>query len=96
MPAEWTMETLPEPNNADVTLREVPGEMIAAIRFSGTGHESVHMKKQDELESWLDENGYVATGPARYAGYDAPWVPAPLKRNEVMIPVKPTGEPGGE
>ena len=31
MPAEWTMETLPVPNNPNVTLREVPGEMIAAI-----------------------------------------------------------------
>tara|TARA_R110000823_G_scaffold30700_8_gene88106 strand:- start:370 stop:1002 length:633 start_codon:yes stop_codon:yes gene_type:complete len=92
MPDEWTMETLPEPNNPDVTLRAVPGEMIAAIRFSGTGRESVHVKKQAALETWMDANGYVPTGPARYAGYDAPWVPAPLKRNEVMIPVKRAGE----
>ena len=92
MPHEWTMETLPEPNNPDVTLRAVPGEMIAAIRFSGTGRESVHVKKQAVLETWLGANGHVATGPARYAGYDAPWVPAPLKRNEVMIQVKRAGE----
>jgi hypothetical protein len=89
MPKEWTMDTLPEPNNPDVTIREVPGEMIAAIQFNGAGRESAHKKKQVELEAWLSAHGYVATGPARYAGYNAPWVPAPFKRNEVMIPVKP-------
>jgi len=89
MPEEWTMETLPAPNNPDITIREVPGEMIAAIRFNGAGRESAHKKKQAELEAWLGTHDYVATGPARYAGYNAPWVPAPFKRNEVMIPVRP-------
>nr|WP_321441793.1 heme-binding protein [uncultured Hyphomonas sp.] len=89
MPEEWTMETLPVPNNPDITIREVPGEMIAAIRFNGAGRESAHKKKQAELEAWLGTHDYVATGSARYAGYSAPWVPAPFKRNEVMIPVRP-------
>jgi len=89
MPEEWTMKTLPQPNNPDVTIREVPGEMIAAIRFSGTGRESAHRKKQAELEAWLGTHGYVATGPARYAGYNPPWIPGPFRRNEVMIPVRP-------
>ena len=89
MPEEWTMETLPAPNNPDITIREVPGEMIAAIRFNGAGRESAHKKKQAELEAWLGTHDYVATGSARYAGYNAPWVPAPFKRNEVMIPVRP-------
>lgn len=87
MPASWTMETLPVPNNPDVTLREVPGELIAAIRFSGSGPAATQMRKQAELETWLTAQGYTATGPARYAGYDAPWKPAPFRRNEVMIPV---------
>lgn len=87
MPAEWTMETLPRPNNPDVTLREVPGEMIATIKFSGAGSESTHKKKQIQLEGWIAEQGYEAIGAPRYAGYDAPWVPGPFRRNEVMIPV---------
>jgi effector-binding domain-containing protein len=87
MPTSWSMETLPIPNNPDVTLREVPGELIAAIRFSGNGPAATQMRKQGELENWLTAQGYTATGPARYAGYDAPWKPAPFRRNEVMIPV---------
>lgn len=87
MPSKWTMETLPAPNNPAVTLREIPGELLATIRFSGSGKMETHKAKQAELERWMAENGYEATGPARYAGYDAPWKPAPFRRNEVLIPV---------
>ena len=89
MPSKWTMETLPRPNNPDVTLREVPGELIATIKFSGLGRERTQAKKQAELESWISSQGYEVIGSPRYAGYDAPWTPAPLRRNEVMIPVAP-------
>lgn len=51
------------------------------------GRMDTNLAKQAELERWMAANGYEATGPARYAGYDAPWKPAPLRRNEVLIPV---------
>lgn len=87
MPAEWSMEALPVPNNPDVTLRDVPGELIAAIKFSGMGRERTFESKRVALETWITEQGYSPVGPPRYAGYDAPYVPAPFRRNEVMIPV---------
>ena len=87
MPKEWTMETLPVPNNSDVTLREVPGELMATVKFSGVGRERVFEQKRAALEAWLTEQGYEAIGMPRYAGYDAPYVPGPFRRNEVMIPV---------
>ncbi|RBP49906.1 SOUL family heme-binding protein [Arenicella xantha] len=87
MPVKWTKETLPQPNNPDISIREVPAELIASIRFSGRGSEVSHKKKQLELEQWIDQQGYVVAGEPRYAGYDAPWVLWPLRRNEVMIPV---------
>ena len=92
MPSDWTMDTLPAPNNPDVSLREVPGEMIATVKFSGIGRERVFNQKEAALRAWLSEQGYQASGLARYAGYDAPWVPGPFRRNEVMIPVAMTGE----
>ena len=87
MPKEWTMETLPVPNNSDVTLREVPGELMATVKFSGVGRERVFEQKQAALEAWLSERGYEAVGTPRYAGYAAPYVPGPFRRNEVMIPI---------
>ena len=88
MPDEYTMETLPTPNNERVIVREEPARLIAAVRFSGNGPESSFRKKQTELEVWIDERGYRAVGQARYAGYDAPYVPGPFRRNEVMIEVE--------
>ena len=35
MPSEFTLETLPVPNDSSVTLRQVPGRKLAVIRFSG-------------------------------------------------------------
>jgi len=90
MPSEWTMETLPVPNNPDVTIREVPGELMATVKFSGVAREGRFERKEAELAAWLETQDYVAIGAPRYAGYDAPWVPGPLRRNEVMIPVEKT------
>lgn len=90
MPSDWTMETLPVPNNPDVTIREVPGELIATVKFSGVGREQTFAQKQSALEDWLVKQGYQMIGRPRYAGYDAPYVPGPFRRNEVMIPVGPS------
>lgn len=92
MPAEWTMETLPVPNDPDVMLAEVPGETLAVRRFSGFGRAGTFANKEEHLRTWIAEQGYAATGPARYAGYDAPWTPPPFRRNEVMIPVETAGD----
>ena len=35
MPADETLETLPEPDDLGVTLRAVPVEFAAALRYSG-------------------------------------------------------------
>ena len=87
MPSKWTLDTLPVPTDPKVSIRSVPAERVATIRFSGSGRETTHRKKQTLLEAWLTEQGYTATGPARYAGYDRPGIPGPFRRNEVMIPV---------
>lgn len=90
MPKKWTKESLPKPNNPDVSIREVPSELVASIKFSGRGTEASHNKKQVQLEEWIAQQGYDVAGEPRYAGYDAPWVLWPLRRNEVIIPVVKT------
>jgi len=52
MPASYTMETLPKPNNPAVMLKEVPAKRFAVIRFSGiAGKDSLerHTKELDEF-----------------------------------------------
>lgn len=87
MPPEWTMETLPVPNDARVELREVPARRMAAIRLSGGPNMERFEEKTDELTGFLEAEGYEIVGEPVYARYDPPWVPTPFRRNEVMIEV---------
>ena len=87
MPAKYTMETLPTPPE-DITLVEMPTRRVAAIRFSGNGNSADLAEKEGALREWLAQKDLTASGPAEFAFYDAPMVPPPLRRNEVMIPVE--------
>tara|TARA_R110000868_G_scaffold3915_6_gene24102 strand:+ start:1052 stop:1729 length:678 start_codon:yes stop_codon:yes gene_type:complete len=87
MPAQWTMETLPVPDNAAVQLVEVPARRIAAIRFSGRARDSVLAEKQAELLEFLATNGYRVTGEPQFAYYNPPWTLGPFRRNEVMVEI---------
>lgn len=88
MPAKWTMETLPRPNNSDVTLTQIPAELLATVRFNGRGRGKRREQKEASLRAWFTAQGYQATGPAKAAYYNGPWVPPMFRRNEVMVPVR--------
>ncbi|WP_223789304.1 SOUL family heme-binding protein [Marinicella meishanensis] len=89
MPREYTMATLPTPNNPRVQLREIPPKTYAVIRFSGfTGDKKVQ-KKTAELMAWLSAQNLSPTGPPELARYNPPITPPFFRRNEVMIPVSP-------
>jgi effector-binding domain-containing protein len=87
MPADWSMETLPQPNDVRVQLRQVPARRMAAIRFSGGPSEKRFQKKANELSDFLSQEGYQIIGDPIYARYDPPWIPTFLRRNEVMIEI---------
>lgn len=88
MPSKWNLNTLPQPNNDAVVLRELPPRTMAAIRFSGRWKEQRYVEKRSELESWLAAKGYSLAGRAQYAAYNPPWSLPAFRRNEVIIPVQ--------
>ncbi|MGY6552184.1 MAG: SOUL family heme-binding protein [Erythrobacter sp.] len=86
MPAEYSLATLPAAPD-DITLSEIPARRVAAVRFSGNGSSEDLARMTARLEAWMAEAGLTAAGEAEYAFYDAPMIPGPLRRNEVLIPV---------
>lgn len=86
MPAKYTIASLP-PAPADIRLDEVPARRMAAVRFSGSGSGRDLALMEARLRDWMMRQGLIPAGEAEYAFYDAPMVPAPLRRNEVLIPV---------
>jgi hypothetical protein len=88
MPAGYSMEDLPRPNNPDVILEEVAPHLMAAIRFGGYFSERNAARAQKELEGWIAREGTAPIGEPVSAQYDAPWKPGFARRNEIMIPVE--------
>lgn len=88
MPGEFTMETLPKPNNPEVRLREVPSKKIAAIRFRGYAPERAVERKTAQLLEALKNDNVMASGEPYVAQYHPPWTPPFLRRNEVLVEVQ--------
>jgi hypothetical protein len=62
---------------------------MAAIQFSGYFNQDTIQKKALQLDQWLEENGYRPFGEHIVAGYNPPWVPGFLARNEVLLQLHP-------
>lgn len=88
MPKEYTMESLPKPNNDKVTIRYLDGYDAIAIRFSGRHSESNLQEHLQKLEAFVVAQGLKTQGEPTYAFFDPPWTPWLMKRNEIIYRVK--------
>ena len=89
MPSRYTLDTLPRPNNAAVTIRQVPEVHYAVIRFSGLAGAKKVAQKTDDLQIWLKEKGVRTIGTPELARYNPPWTLPFLRRNEIMLQYEP-------
>ena len=87
MPSEYTMQTLPKPNNDKVKIRNVPAKRYIAIRFSGRNTDSNVREHEAKLMAYIAQNNIKVSGSAKYAFYNPPWTLPFLRRNEVMFEI---------
>jgi hypothetical protein len=87
MPKTYTLSMLPQPQDSSVTLRQVPAQRMAVIRYSGTWSEKNYLSHKLELESWMRKIGLTSAGSTIWARYNPPFTLWFLKRNEILIPV---------
>jgi hypothetical protein len=87
VPSDFTRDRVPQPSDPQVVIREEPAQRLAVLRYSGRWTEKRFREHEQQLRAWIAARGLVASGPAIYARYNAPFVPWPLRRNEVLIPV---------
>lgn len=88
MPSQFTLETLPTPNNDRVQIKALPAARMAVLRFSGMINEDVVENYLRQLRLIMTERGLEAAGEYSLARYDPPWKPWFMRRNEIMIPIK--------
>ncbi|MFC1905277.1 heme-binding protein [Chloroflexota bacterium] len=87
MPSKYTIDSLPQPNSEEIVFSKVEGYKAAVIRFSGFLNKKLVIKKQDELNDWL--NSYNLTPKSAFisAQYNPPWIPGLFRRNEIIVKV---------
>jgi hypothetical protein len=88
MPASYSIETLPLPNDPRVIVEQVPAKKMAVIGYSGTWSQDRMESKKRELEAWLFQHNITCVGEPIFARYDPPWWPWFLRTNEVQFEVE--------
>lgn len=85
VPSKITEEKVPLPKSEQVTLRNRSAGRFAAYRFSGRINPQTSADAEQQLRTWIKQQGLIANERAEFAGYDPPWTPGPFRRNEVLI-----------
>jgi hypothetical protein len=87
MPAEYRMETLPQPLDPRIELHSVPAQRVAALSFSGRAQEKEVAAQREKLEALLAGACLQPAGDMVVAQYDPPWTLPFLRRNEILVTV---------
>jgi hypothetical protein len=89
LPRSLSRETAPEPADGRVRVVEVPAETLAVLRFSGATDDARIAERKAALLRELDGSAWAPAGEPVFLGYDPPFTPPFLRRNEVAVPVAP-------
>lgn len=88
MPAEYTLETLPKPNDSRVEIVPQEARKVAVLSFSWFRNGARVEKKQNELLSLLSRDEEVPIGTPEYAGYNAPLTAPWMTHNEILVEIE--------
>ena len=87
MPAKYTLETLPEPDDKRISFKEVKNQKMAVLRFKGRVNHKLADKEVEELKNWLEKKEIKPKSNYIIAQYNNPAVPGFLRKNEVMVEI---------
>jgi effector-binding domain-containing protein len=84
LPPTYSLETAPQPTNPAIRMLQLPSERFVSVRFSGSSSESNLSEHLKQLEDYIHEKELKITGDPVFAFYNAPFVPPPFRRNEIL------------
>ena len=85
MPKKFTLDTLPEPNDARVHLRKIPARRVAVYSYSGRWSEERYQEKLKAFLSDLKRDNIQTVGEPVFSRFNPPFVPWFLRRNEIWL-----------
>lgn len=87
LPSEFSLETAPVPTDDRVQIKQIPGRLMAVLRYSGRWTEKNFAEKLSSLQQALERDSIKPRGEFQSAAYDPPFMPPFMRRNEVMVEV---------
>jgi len=91
MPKGVASKGAPKPTGEQVEIRKREGGRFAVIRFSGQLSTKTKESAETKLRAWMKTKGLEADESSiESAGYDPPFTPSFLRRNEVLIRIART------
>ena len=87
LPAEYTLETLPQPGDNQVRIVTVSAQTLAVLRFSGEADDEQVAEQKMELLRGLVGSDWEPVGEPGFFGYDPPMTLPEQRRNEVYVEV---------
>jgi len=85
LPSQYTLETLPTPNDNRVIIKEIASKKVAVISFSGLWNQKRFDARLEKLRTALKEKNASFFPDYTRASYDPPLVPWFLRKNEIHI-----------
>ena len=88
MPQQYSLENIPQPTNARVKLINLPAHHVVVHQFSGSyGYSNLNKNLGQLLALCQTHQCDLAHNSITFAFYNGPWMPAFMRRNEVMLHV---------
>ena len=88
MPAGSTRSQLPNPNDPNVTLRELGTEKCVAVSFRGRATEEKSSEIAAQLRAAATKAKIALSDETRICRFDPPFKPGFMQFNEIVIPTK--------
>ena len=87
LPGKYSLETAPTPDDPRIRLRQIPGKLMAVIRYSGRWTERNLNRYQARLRESIEAAGINILSEPLSAAYNPPFMPPFMRRNEIMFEV---------
>lgn len=82
-------DIVPKEVAENIQVEDIPPMTVISLGTRGSYRFDEYTRGIQQLQSWLSEHpDYVPSGPPRRFFYDGPYIPDPLKRSDIQIPVQ--------
>lgn len=88
IPQKVVKASIPQPTGPRVEIEKRTAGKYAVLRFNGRLSERSQAVSEAKLINWIEKQGWEREDGTEFAGYDPPWTPKILRRNETLIRLK--------